>query len=112
MNESKHTPGPWVYDPLRKEYRGAKTLVWGPKGCGYGTIANCSLSAASTFEEAAANARLITAAPELLAELESLVKRFRAIIDDTYAGTKYYDEHVAAADRADAVIRKAKGGTP
>lgn len=58
------TPGPWYFTAsdadgvMVTDRRGAEIALWPPSG---GTIENC------------ANGRLLAAAPELLAALESLV---------------------------------------
>ncbi len=61
MSDTKHTPtsGPWsIEQPVR---RGA--WIYGPDGY-------VALTCGNTDEEAEANARLIAAAPDLLAALE------------------------------------------
>lgn len=65
-----HTPGPWQQHddvpPYGKDYA---ATVWGSAGPGYGLIADCRGCGAGTPNERIANARLIAAAPELLAAL-------------------------------------------
>lgn len=78
----RHTPFPWTrYDdggrlPGVYEKTGGFTYgpeandwVWGPKGPGYGVVADCSPRAPSTTESVA-NARLIAAIPDLVAVCE------------------------------------------
>ena len=60
--EAKFTPGPWEADPLT----GRGAWIKGPKG------KRAALTCGETNEEAAANACLIAAAPETLAELKRL----------------------------------------
>tara|TARA_R110000868_G_scaffold398668_2_gene671997 strand:- start:1415 stop:1783 length:369 start_codon:yes stop_codon:yes gene_type:complete len=91
MSEQKHTPGPWY--ALGLDF--AKTKVWevvaGPKS---DTVVELSLFS----ENAGADAKLIAAAPELLAALEVAVEYFdRNDID------------CVAHDDAKAAIKKAKG---
>ena len=71
MSEPKHTPGPWEeYRNEDAEFRFAKIGVSGPDG----DICYCDMNDASAGEyqtsEIEANARLIAAAPEMLAALE------------------------------------------
>lgn len=81
-NEQKHTRGPWRVEQ-------GTTLVWGAcnpddnttYGMGY-PIVECRVSPASqwaatkgpSFDEGEANARLIAAAPDLLAALKALAE--------------------------------------
>ena len=62
-----HTPGPWRTDGL---YDGPRVYVAGPDDI---TVARCN-HAERTNEQAEANARLIAAAPELLAALRDFLK--------------------------------------
>ena len=93
MSNSKprHTPFPWVrHDDggtLPGVYvkrggfrygREAADWVWGPKGPGYGVVADCSPHDPTT-EESIANARIIAAVPDLIAALEACVAEFRSI---------------------------------
>ena len=91
-----HTPGPWSVD-----YGGTighiKSLAkndngWTPTICRY------DLCADTVKDQAAANARLIAAAPELLEALCSLVP---------LAENEYPEGDDPRVDRARAVIRKA-----
>ena len=66
---TKYTPGPWTADSLNCVWRG------GPDINGV-LVANCNNSKMPTAahpEQATANARLIAAAPDLLAALQELV---------------------------------------
>ena len=63
--KTQHTPGPWYQIP------GKPLIVECQNKEGYNlAIADCSTSFVMTDSEAKANARLISAAPELLAALE------------------------------------------
>lgn len=69
---AKHTPGPWGAITTRKT--GRWIIVGGPAGR---TLASLPCLATGTlWEEDAANARLIAAAPELLA----MLKRAHAVL--------------------------------
>jgi hypothetical protein len=83
---SKHTPGPWSYSkcPCRMQ------------GCASFTI---SVQGSVGFEEG--DARLISAAPDLLEALVSLAAEARRYLPD-------YDEH-PEVQKADAAIEKAEG---
>ncbi len=89
MSEAKHTPGPWQwtqhFDPTISIYRD-----------GFGQIARLYDSSAGTGK---ANARLIAAAPDLLAALIEIVSA-----DDAHELTQKHIESARAA------IAKATGG--
>lgn len=106
MNRSKnaaaHTPGPWKFEtvptsigichkigPFPTE-RARKPYTW---ACVY--VDGLPPGEGAAAEELHANARLIAAAPELLAALEEYRAKFGRCGD--------------VADRADAVIKKARG---
>lgn len=65
MAMSKRTPGPWQAEPMT----GRGAWIKGENGNW------AALSCGETDLEAEANARLIAAAPELLAALKSMVER-------------------------------------
>lgn len=86
-----HTPFPWTrHDdggtlPGVYVKRGgfrygteASDWIWGPKGPGYGVVADCSPHGPAT-EETIANARIIAAIPDMIAALEACVAEFRSI---------------------------------
>lgn len=104
MSEAEHTPGPWHADGSR---------VWGDTAelQSGGTmlrhkIADAAYHAEGGFEEQHANARLIAAAPELLAALERIVGRDLTYFRGTVCEGQISFEAVQAAR---AVIAKAKG---
>ncbi len=68
---SKHTPGPWIHGRNDAFYRNGNRLIWTSKGPGFGTIAEAS---DYDRDRSAANARLIAAAPDLLAALKKAAK--------------------------------------
>ncbi len=82
MSEAKHTPGPWQwtqhFDPTISIYRD-----------GFGQIARLYDSSAGTGK---ANARLIAAAPDLLAALIEIVSA-----DDAHELTQKHIESARAA---------------
>jgi len=71
MTEAQHTPGPWPLSETGdgKRYVIGEGLVSGPKGYEVAEVYSDDCDPA----EAIANARLIAAAPDLLAALERLV---------------------------------------
>lgn len=64
MITAKHTPGPWTATGFRQ------MVVNAPSG---DTLCLAPATASSGLDEIAANARLIAAAPELLASLEAVL---------------------------------------
>ena len=88
---AQHTPFPWTrHDdggtlPGVYVKRGgfrygpeASDWIWGPRGPGYGVVADCSPHGPAT-EETVANARIIAAVPDMIAALEACVAEFRSI---------------------------------
>ena len=92
--ETKHTPGPWNLDKRQEKLMGANgqsIVVW-----------NSGLSFGNRTEEAEANARLIAAAPELLAALKKAyafaVQQSRAPQDPADALTLEIIEAIVRAE--------------
>ena len=88
---ARHTPFPWtrhddggtlpgVYVKRGGFRYGAEASdwIWGPRGPGYGVVADCSPHGPAT-EETVANARIIAAVPDMIAALEACVTEFRSI---------------------------------
>ena len=94
MTNTKHTPGPWVWD---SHYDDLRPLWYSEmsQGCGYLSWDN--------DETRDANAHLIAAAPDLLEALEAIVA--------TWDGPKYNHFMADNIDLARAAIAKAKGQT-
>lgn len=115
-----HTPFPWTrHDdggtlPGVYVKRGgfrygteASDWIWGPKGPGYGVVADCSPHGPAT-EETVANARIIAAVPDLIAALEACVGEFRSIAATN--GKAHVPEACAQAIAAlDLAFRRASG---
>lgn len=100
---TKHTPGPWIRDTgsgygcdVRAESGRKVAVTWG--------IGNGDPHRQAYRAECDANARLIAAAPELLAALEALLD-----MDVAYQRGPRVQEAVAVARSA---IAKAKGEQP
>lgn len=98
---TKHTPGPWTMHPRfddGAEVRALAPVAWCGVASTHGASGNQSIDAA----EARANARLIAAAPDLLAALEDIARG------------DYSDPLCMRTpeQRAREAIAKAKGVTP
>lgn len=107
---TKHTPGPWKADPI---YLGdspkicAHRLFGGERGGSFATIENKTVTGLRLPNtEAAANARLIAAAPELLEALKGLVGAHLATPGGP-RGVMLDIPHFI--DKANAAITKAEG---
>ena len=110
MGNQGHTPGPWEaeYSDYGEEiwYGGEGAGVWsikGPKEC---YLAGMGDESADEQERAAANARLIAAAPDLLEACERL--RDHGSIADEW-GSGQSTELARILDAMDAAIAKARG---
>jgi hypothetical protein len=98
MGESKHTPGPWEVESgeavyvLDKEYGRVCTVNWlrGP----FGSFGR------RTDAEGHANARLIAAAPDLLAALRALVAKSTDLHGDWSEEWRKALEAIAKAEGA------------
>jgi hypothetical protein len=112
-SETKFTPGPWtVEDPMDFELAiveaNKPTYEWR-------FIATCSLpdgddDQAFTGREIHANARLISAAPDLYASLLELLEPLERASAELVAHGKAADENAGAAfDRARSALAKARG---
>jgi hypothetical protein len=92
---SKHTPGPWVIDPCHD---------------GWQLLANGSNVTAAPFDCSDEDARLMAAAPELLASLRATVELLSAASD---SGSLYGTFDVRWRELLDSVrlvIERAEGG--
>jgi len=89
MNKN-HTPGPWVY---YYEKIGNQHIVWSD---------NSRIVSLSMNDDAESNARLIAAAPDLLAVLQDL--------QESAGYWSEYDVPIGIVDRINAAIAKAAGG--
>ena len=86
----RHTPFPWAVHedggklPGVNERRGgfvygpeASDWVWGPKGPGYGVVADCSPNNPATTQSRA-NAKMIAAIPAMIQALEAAIRELPA----------------------------------
>ncbi len=98
---AQHTPGPWQqHDDVYPYGPSFAATVWGPKGPGFGLVADCRQSNGRAAD--LANARLIAAAPDMLAALKACAERL------AYLG----EDHEAWTVDAHAAIAKADGRAP
>ena len=107
---TKHTPGPWVLDdPCENNPQRAMggEQIFKVTGCGFGSglIADVS-SWWYSRESAKANARLIAAAPDMLAALEQVLELHAKCERENMIDWQWFD---AAYYAARAAIAKARG---
>lgn len=115
-----HTPGPWRYEPNAKHYWDAPFIVWRPEGPGHGIVAHCSPygtpATKEHYDETAANAPLISAAPDLLAACKAVCDAASEIIllSDklTNAGAAQYGVASTLKKLVMDAIAKAEGREP
>ena len=96
MTETKHTPGPWK---TRKGFFSDAVEIYKPKHLMKPFIPTEIAIIRSEGPEGEANARLISAAPELLEALQAFVKYADDVNDDS-----------PELDRARSAVAKATGG--
>jgi hypothetical protein len=91
-DKTKHTPGPWAADPI---YLGdspkicAHRLFRPDAGGSFAVIENQNVTGKRLLnEEAAANARLIAAAPKMLATINEVIRRMADYHQDYREGQK------------------------
>lgn len=82
MTDIAHTPGPWELGPMHRSVRPPTALVLGGNGPVNDGYAICAVYGDT---QRPANARLITAAPELLTALDAAVCWIASLSD--WAGT-------------------------
>jgi hypothetical protein len=97
-NETKFTPGPWMF--AEGNHR-----VFTPDGSDDVAFATASFERGRTYGEMVANARLIAAAPDLLAAGSEIIR-----LHDTYTGEARDDDAISLAmDDLRAALRRARG---
>lgn len=102
MSAGKHTPGPWVHDTRGQGKPDVRAASGRAVACTWmvcGSAPKSDKGYEARCEEDRANARLIAAAPELLAALEELVGWQTCVPD-------------AVVEAARAAIAKATGEQP
>ena len=104
---SKHTPGPWFVNWAGSGKNGQfvydECYVYAPSSGVEDVAVAADIADPLTGKPSEANARLISAAPELLAELEKMVKAFLVYAPKT-DGAEYN-----CVNTARAAIAKAEG---
>jgi hypothetical protein len=107
MKTQKHTPGPWAVETNLNEY-GSPLNVNKDAAT---TIASCDGdSGVGDSKEAEANARLIAAAPDLLAALRRAVPWLgKLIADNGHADSAAPNDAIGALRQAEDAIAKAEG---
>lgn len=126
---SKHTPGPWHLEELydkdtidggslpvfnvcadSKDAFGQWGLMADYRGCRVAAVlCNPAVEAAPEWEIIEANARLIAAAPELLAELKRAAQGLRNLVELGLLESMYAKVASLYAEQYDMVIAKAEG---
>lgn len=102
---SKHTPGPWVYVAGRFNGRHAKSASGSVMSAdAYGWY----IATIEDAPEAESNARLLAAAPDLLAALEAACEEIKYLRDWANNHGAMYDEERFTEGLV--AIAKAKGG--
>lgn len=115
MTQVKHTPGPW--DCVGEGYDSmAARDCW---SAGYAVISRdangefdeniCLIDEQSDDAVAFANARLIAAAPDLLAALKDMNDQYARLVAERYPNSAFYGDRLL--DQARAAIVKAEGGS-
>lgn len=110
MNRATHTPGPWKYDgssdPLPHDYACSTERI-AAGGVTIAEVATCEDDSCPGVSEGWANARLIAAAPELLAACRELLAAF---IDrgNGFADCDLHDHPRRIVNRAAEAIAKAE----
>lgn len=101
--QTAHTPGPWSAHQRTVRMYHLQGYPIGSDPLGGATVA---VTSASIAGDAQANARLIAAAPDLLAAAQAVS---RAMEEEEFEGYVPVTEHEELHSRLDAAIAKAKG---
>lgn len=104
MSQAKHTPGPWMATTLVTMREPLESHFQIRRENGQ-VIAVTHLDSWATKEEDKANARLLAAAPDLLASLQAILVFARFGAHEMGTDTKEHQDFVAARD----AIAKATG---
>jgi hypothetical protein len=107
MSKEKHTPGPWVATDEMANDRSicvGDAAVWGPDGDMVADVhGNLALEG-----DAVANARLIAAAPDLLAALRAAKRYVEGAYECAFPDQ---EENAAVLRDVNAAIDKSEGGS-
>lgn len=105
--KTAHTPGPWIASATHPQKACIYINISGPQSCNYGDVAtvyNVSAPEGEDCPKALANAALIAAAPDLLANLEQMVRLQR-----DYLSGRLLQWPASALPQAEAAIEMAGG---
>lgn len=109
---SKHTPGPWGHLNRQGVEATSRTEIYGADGEALGVLSwyqnETDVGQGADKTHGGANARLIAAAPDLLAGLEDALEFAAEALDMMEPGRTPYGPRF---DRWRAAIARAKGGT-
>lgn len=107
MSNTKHTPGPWIVASDKTSVLQVTPDTDSPFPC----VVDCASGYnAMSFGEAKENARLIAAAPDLLAALEALVAlHYSWSRGSAYVPVEFEKKNDAAITAARVAITKATG---
>lgn len=98
---TQHTPGPWIT---------GDAAIWALDDCEFHAIVDCPLNQTCRDTETAwANARLIAAAPDLLAALQAVWKFFEPVYVSAMADDTERTAQDELMDTVRAAIAKATG---
>jgi hypothetical protein len=115
MSGAKHSPGPWEAHGGGGTGTRWNIYAWyvPPRGSvtPAGRLLVAQVNVAATGAEREANARLIAAAPDLLAALKRLRRQVSLTPSGMLAGISGRDDERTIAD-VDAAVAKAEGGAP
>lgn len=110
MTHATHTPGPWKLRRAETSLEHDFILQAGPHTIAW-SVPRADRSNTSKKSVHIANARLIAAAPELLAALQDMLERYAGDIDEAQAlGTPFAEAALADYRRAQKAVAKATGG--
>lgn len=109
MTEPKHTPGPWRLFDGRSSSKGGQQLVFGPFDPAKQANPHIAWVNQNTpaFKEFTPNARLIAAAPDLLAEHEEWAQVFGRALMQSMQGDDSEWQHLVHTWRV-----RIQGGSP
>ena len=114
MSDRTHTPAPWVMsDPLsldRGRVNGPVFAIHGPGWYDLALVYQDAKETPADMRRGFANARLIAAAPDLLAALKEIRKNAANLLDDGLPHLTARDFAGAALTVCDAAIARATGG--
>lgn len=100
MSNAKHTPAPWAFEPWGEEFPSCATVYSEAHGLGVGSIVSITPNGMRE-NSALADARLISAAPDLLALVKLVYGSFGGGLVVTFSEADV-QEFAAAIAKAEA----------